>query len=63
MGSLVQLGDVPAWIGAASGAAGLYLGLRERQQAQALDWAQTLEELAGLRATLRRLPPPGSGAG
>jgi len=48
MGSLVQLGDVPAWIGAATGAAGLYLGLRDRQQAQALDWAQTLEDLAGL---------------
>jgi hypothetical protein len=48
MGSLVQLGDVPAWIGAATGAAGLYLGLRDRQQAQALDFSQTLEELSGL---------------
>jgi hypothetical protein len=49
MGSLVQLsGDLPGWIGAATGAAGLYLGLRDRQQQQALDWARTLEELAGL---------------
>jgi hypothetical protein len=48
MGSLVQLGDVPAWIGAATGAASLYIGLRDRQQVQALDWAQTLEDLAGL---------------
>jgi len=48
MGSLVQLGDVPAWIGAATGAASLYIGLRNRQQAQALDWAGTLEKLAGL---------------
>jgi hypothetical protein len=48
MGSLVQLGDLPAWIGAATGAAGLYLGLRDRQQAQALDFAQVLEQLAGL---------------
>jgi hypothetical protein len=48
MGSLVQLGDMPAWIGAATGAASLYLGLRDRQQAQALDFAQVLEQLAGL---------------
>jgi hypothetical protein len=48
MGSLVQLGDVPAWIGAATGAASVYLGLRDRQQAQALNWAQTLEELTSL---------------
>jgi hypothetical protein len=48
MGSIVQLGDVPAWIGAATGAASLYVGLRNRQQQQALDFAQTLQELAGL---------------
>jgi hypothetical protein len=48
MGSLVQLGDVPAWISTATGAAGLYLGVRNRKQAQALDWAQVLQELAGL---------------
>lgn len=48
MGSIVQFGDVPAWIGAATGAASLYMGLRDRQQAQALDFAQTLQELADL---------------
>jgi hypothetical protein len=48
MGSIVQFGDVPAWIGAATGAASLYLGLRDRQQAQALDFAQILQELADL---------------
>jgi hypothetical protein len=39
---------VPAWIGVGTGVASLYLGLRDRQQTQALDWAQTLEDLAGL---------------
>jgi hypothetical protein len=48
MGSIVQLGDVPAWIGAATGAASIYVGLRNRQQAQALDFAQTLEQLTDL---------------
>jgi hypothetical protein len=38
----------PAWISTATGAAGLYLGVRNRKQAQALDWAQVLQELAGL---------------
>jgi hypothetical protein len=48
MGSLVQLGDVPAWISNVTSALSLYVGLRNRQQAQALDWARALEELAGL---------------
>jgi hypothetical protein len=48
MGSIVQFGDVPAWIGASTGAASLYLGLRDRQQAQALDFARTLQELVDL---------------
>ncbi len=41
-------GAIPDWIGAATGTASLYLGLRGRQQAQAVDFAQTLEALAGL---------------
>jgi hypothetical protein len=48
MGSIVQLGDVPAWIGAGTGAASLYLGLRGRRQQQAASWAAMVEELAGL---------------
>lgn len=48
MGSFVQLGDVPAWINTATGAAALWVGLRNRKQTQALHWAQTLDELAGL---------------
>jgi hypothetical protein len=48
MGSLVQLGDVPAWINTATSAASLYLGLRNRHRAQALDFARVLEQLAGL---------------
>jgi hypothetical protein len=28
MGSIVQFGDVPAWIGTAAGVGSLYLGLR-----------------------------------
>jgi hypothetical protein len=34
MGAPVQWGDVPAWIGAASGIASLVRGLGNRQQAQ-----------------------------
>jgi hypothetical protein len=56
MSSIVQLGDVPAWIGAGTGAASLYLGLRGRRQAQAVDWARQLKELSGLSdEELRRL--------
>jgi hypothetical protein len=49
MGSLVQLaGGLPEWIGAGTGVASLWLGLRDRKQTQALDFAQVLEQLAGL---------------
>jgi hypothetical protein len=48
MGSIVQLGDVPAWISVGTGAAGLYIGLRNRRQEQAASWAEMVEELAGL---------------
>jgi hypothetical protein len=43
--ALIQLGDVPAWV---SSATALYLGLRGQRRTQALDWAQTLQELAGV---------------
>jgi hypothetical protein len=48
MASPVQLGDVPAWISTATSVTSLYVGLRNRQRAQALDWARVLEELADL---------------
>jgi hypothetical protein len=52
---LVQLGNVPEWVQAATGAVNLYSALRNRRQKQALDWAAVFEELAGLdREELRR---------
>jgi hypothetical protein len=45
MGALIQWGDVPAWIGAATGVAGLFRGLGNRQQVQFQGWAEMLEEL------------------
>jgi hypothetical protein len=48
MNSIVQLGDVPAWISVGTGAAGLYLGIRNRRQQQATAWAAMVEELTGL---------------
>jgi hypothetical protein len=52
MGSL----DLPAWIQAGTGVANLFLGLGSRRQAQARDWGEALEELAGLeREELRRI--------
>jgi hypothetical protein len=56
MGSLVQLGNVPEWVQAATGAATIYSALRDRRQAQALDWAAMFEELADLnREEMRRI--------
>jgi hypothetical protein len=56
MGGLVQLGNVPEWVQAATGAVNLYTALRNRWQKQALDWAAMFEELAGLdREELRRI--------
>jgi hypothetical protein len=52
MGSI----DVPGWIQVGTGAASLFLGLSNRRQAQARDWAEVLEELADLeREELRRI--------
>jgi hypothetical protein len=56
MGDLVQLGNVPEWVQAATGAATLYSAVRSRWQKQALDWAAMFEELADLdREELRRV--------
>jgi len=48
MGAPVQWGDVPAWIGAATGIAALFRGLGNRQQVQFQGWAEMLEELTDL---------------
>lgn len=56
MGGLVQLGNVPEWIQGAAEAGALYLAVRGRRQAQAVDWARQLKELSGLsEEELRRL--------
>ena len=48
MSSIVQLGDVPGWAQTVLSAALLYLSLSNRWQAQAVEWAQELEELSGM---------------
>jgi hypothetical protein len=51
-----EWGDVPGWLQAAGEAGALYLAVRGRRQAQAVDWARTLKELSGLsEEELRRL--------
>jgi hypothetical protein len=47
MGTIVQLGDVPNWVQAATSAATLYVAVRGHWQQQAVDWAQQLEQLSG----------------
>jgi len=49
MGAPIQWGDVPAWIGAATGVASLFRGLGNRQQVQLQGWAEMLEELTDLQ--------------
>jgi hypothetical protein len=46
----IQLGDVPAWIGAGTGVAALFRGITQRRQAQFQDWGELLAELSGLEA-------------
>jgi hypothetical protein len=51
MSSLVptpEWGDVPAWLQGAAEAGALYLAVRGRRRAQAIDWAKTLKKLSGL---------------
>lgn len=45
MGLPVELGDVPGWISAGTGIANLLRGLSKRQQTQARNWGEMLDEL------------------
>jgi hypothetical protein len=52
----IQLGDVPAWIGAGTGVAALFRGISNRRQTDFRAWGDMLAELSGLEADeLRRL--------
>lgn len=48
MGLPVELGDVPAWIGAGTGIVALLQGLSKQQQAHVHDWGEMLDQLADL---------------
>jgi hypothetical protein len=51
-----EWGDVPGWLQGAAEAGALYLAVRGRRQAQAVDWARQLKELSDLsEEELRRL--------